>query len=63
MIGDSPADVEAAHHARVRSALVFAHNRCELCPLRDGSPIVPDIVAPRFDEVARRILAAPSLVS
>jgi D-glycero-D-manno-heptose 1,7-bisphosphate phosphatase len=63
MIGDSPADIEAAHHARVRSALVFAQNRCELCPLRDGSPIAPDIVAPRFDEVARRILAAPSLVS
>lgn len=63
MIGDSPADIEAAHHARIRSALVFAQNRCELCPLRDGSPIAPDIVAPRFDEVARRILAAPSLVS
>jgi D-glycero-D-manno-heptose 1,7-bisphosphate phosphatase len=63
MIGDSPADIEAAHHARVRSALVFAQNRCELCPLRDGSPIAPDIVAPRFDEVARRILATPSLVS
>jgi D-glycero-D-manno-heptose 1,7-bisphosphate phosphatase len=63
MIGDSLADIEAAHHARVRSALVFAQNRCELCPLRDGSPIAPDIVAPRFDEVARRILAAPSLVS
>jgi D-glycero-D-manno-heptose 1,7-bisphosphate phosphatase len=58
MIGDSPSDVEAAHHAKVRSALVFAQNRCELCPLRDGSPIAPNVVAPRFDEVARRILAA-----
>lgn len=58
LIGDTPTDVEAAHHAKVRSALVFAQNRCELCPLRDGSPITPDVVAPRFDEVARRILAA-----
>ncbi len=57
MIGDSPTDVEAAHHARLRSALVFAQNRCELCPLKNGSPIVPDVVASRFDEVARRILA------
>lgn len=63
MIGDSPADVEAARHARVRSALVFAQNRCELCPLRSGAPLVPDVVAARFDEVARRILSQPSLVS
>jgi D-glycero-D-manno-heptose 1,7-bisphosphate phosphatase len=56
MIGDSPTDVEAAHHARVRSALVFAQNRCELCPLRQGSPITPQLVAPRFDELARRIV-------
>jgi phosphoglycolate phosphatase-like HAD superfamily hydrolase len=58
MVGDSPTDVEAAQRAQLRSALVFAQNRCELCPLRDGSPIVPDVVAARFDEVARRIMAA-----
>jgi D-glycero-D-manno-heptose 1,7-bisphosphate phosphatase len=63
MIGDGPTDVEAAHHAKIRSALVFAQNRCELCPLRNGSPLAPNVVAPRFDEVARRILAGPSLVS
>jgi D-glycero-D-manno-heptose 1,7-bisphosphate phosphatase len=63
MIGDSPADVQAAHQAHVRSALVFAQNRCELCPLRAGSPILPDLVAARFDELARRILAGPELVS
>ena len=63
MIGDSPGDVQAAHQAHVRSALVFAQNRCELCPLRAGSPIVPDLVAPRFDELARRILAGPQLAS
>jgi len=58
MVGDSPTDVEAAQQAKLRSALVFAQNRCELCPLRSGSPIAPDVVAPRFDELARRILAA-----
>jgi D-glycero-D-manno-heptose 1,7-bisphosphate phosphatase len=63
MIGDSPGDVEAARHARVRAALLFAPNRCELCPLRNGSPTLPDVTAPRFDEVARRILAHPQLAS
>jgi D-glycero-D-manno-heptose 1,7-bisphosphate phosphatase len=63
MIGDSTADIEAAHRAHARSALVFAQNRCELCPLRAGSPVLPDVVAPRFDEVARKILAGPALVS
>ena len=63
MLGDSPTDVAAAHAAKLRSALVFAQNRCELCPLRNGSPIVPDVVAPRFDEVARRILAGAGLAS
>ena len=63
MIGDSPTDVEAARNARLHAALVFAQNRCELCPLRNGSPSVPDVVAPRFDEVARRILAGQGLAS
>jgi D-glycero-D-manno-heptose 1,7-bisphosphate phosphatase len=63
MVGDSPVDVEAAQHAKLRSALVFAQNRCELCPLRDGSSVVPDLVAPTFDELARLIVAAPPLVS
>jgi D-glycero-D-manno-heptose 1,7-bisphosphate phosphatase len=63
MVGDSPADVEAAQHARLRSALVFAQNRCELCPLRQATGVAPDLVAPRFDELARLILAAPPLVA
>ena len=58
MIGDSPADVSAAHAANVRAALVFATNRCELCPLRSGPPGSPELVAARFDELARAILAA-----
>ena len=63
MIGDSPTDVEAAQRAKLRSALVFAQNRCELCPLRNGSPIVPEVTAPRFDEVARRIVRSGALLS
>ena len=63
MIGDSPSDVEAARHAKLRSALVFSPNRCELCPLRNGSPVVPDVIAPRFDEVVRKILAGAGLSS
>jgi D-glycero-D-manno-heptose 1,7-bisphosphate phosphatase len=63
MIGDSAADVEAAQRAKLRSALVFPQNRCELCTLRDGTTVIPDLVAPRFDELARRIAAGPPLAS
>ncbi len=59
MLGDSPGDVEAARAAGVRAGLVFPLNRCELCPQRDGPSARPDALAPRFDELARAILAAP----
>lgn len=58
MIGDSMADVEAARAAGVRSALLFADNRCELCPLRNGSKVVPDAHAAKLPELARAILAS-----
>ena len=58
MIGDSSADVLAARAANVRGALVFATNRCELCPLRAGPEVRPELVAPRFDDLARAILLA-----
>ncbi len=32
MIGDSAADIEAGRAAGLRTGLVFAPNRCELCP-------------------------------
>lgn len=60
MIGDSAADVQAAHAAQVRAALVFVTNRCELCPLREGPAVRAELVAPRFDELARAILALGS---
>lgn len=56
MIGDSSADVLAARAANVRGALVFATNRCELCPLRGGPEVRPELVAARFDELVRAIL-------
>ncbi len=58
MVGDSPADVSAARAAKVRAALVFATNRCEICPLRAGPAGAPDLALPRFDTLARAILAA-----
>jgi D-glycero-D-manno-heptose 1,7-bisphosphate phosphatase len=56
MIGDSADDVGAARAAGIRSALVFALNRCELCPLRAGPLAVPDLHRPRFDELVAAIL-------
>ena len=58
MIGDSSSDVLAARAANLRCALVFATNRCEICPLRDGPEVRPELVAPRFDDLARAILRA-----
>jgi D-glycero-D-manno-heptose 1,7-bisphosphate phosphatase len=58
MIGDSAADVLAARAAQVRAALVFPTNRCEICPLRAGPSVTPDLVAPRFDELAKAIIGA-----
>jgi D-glycero-D-manno-heptose 1,7-bisphosphate phosphatase len=55
MIGDSSADVLAARAANIRGALVFATNRCEICPLREGPQVRPELVAARFDDVARAI--------
>ena len=58
MIGDSSGDVQAGRAAGFRTGLVFAPNRCELCPLRNGvSGIVPDAFAARLDELASSILA------
>lgn len=57
MLGDSPGDVEAARAAGLRAGLVFPLNRCELCPQRHGPSVTPDLVAPRFDELAQALLA------
>jgi D-glycero-D-manno-heptose 1,7-bisphosphate phosphatase len=57
MVGDGTGDVEAGRAAGVRTALVFATNRCELCPLRDGpAGVRPDVHGANLLEVARGIL-------
>jgi len=56
MIGDAPADLLAARAAGVRAALVMPLERCELCPLRGGLPIAPDLAESRFDRLVERIL-------
>jgi D-glycero-D-manno-heptose 1,7-bisphosphate phosphatase len=57
MVGDGVGDVEAGRAAGVRTALVFATNRCELCPLRDGpAGMRPDVHGSNLLEVARAIL-------
>jgi D-glycero-D-manno-heptose 1,7-bisphosphate phosphatase len=60
MVGDSRADLEAGRAAGLRVGLVYSLDRCELCPLRNGPPESPEIVAASFDAVARGILASPS---
>lgn len=68
MVGDSAADVEAGALARMRTALVFPSNRCELCPLRpsEGGLVnvsrraVPDVHASTLDKVAAKIVAFAS---
>lgn len=57
MIGDGAGDMEAGRAAGVKTALVFAPNRCELCPLRGGpGALLPDVYGPTLLEIARGIL-------
>ena len=61
MVGDGASDLEAGRAAGVRTALVFASNRCELCPLRDGpAGLRPDVHGANLLEVARGILRRAS---
>jgi D-glycero-D-manno-heptose 1,7-bisphosphate phosphatase len=58
MIGDSAGDVEAGRAAGLRTGLVFAANRCELCPLRAGpGKLVPTVSGPTLVHVAAAIIA------
>jgi D-glycero-D-manno-heptose 1,7-bisphosphate phosphatase len=59
MVGDSSSDVEAGHAAKLLTALVFASNRCELCPLRNGpASLRPTVHGATLRDVARAILSA-----
>ncbi|HZU84900.1 MAG TPA: HAD-IIIA family hydrolase [Polyangiaceae bacterium] len=57
MIGDARGDVEAGRAAGVRTALVFATARCELCPLREGpAGLLPDVHGATLLDVAQSIV-------
>ena len=58
MLGDSAADVAAAHAAGMRAGLVLDTRRCELCPLKGGGGGLADCVAARFDALVQGILRA-----
>jgi D-glycero-D-manno-heptose 1,7-bisphosphate phosphatase len=63
MVGDSEGDVKAGRTAGMKTALVFATNRCELCPLRPeaGGParMSPDVHGATLLEVARAVRPGP----
>jgi D-glycero-D-manno-heptose 1,7-bisphosphate phosphatase len=57
MIGDSEGDVTAGRAAGVKTGLVFAPNRYELCPLRGGpAGLAPDAHAATLAELAWAIV-------
>jgi D-glycero-D-manno-heptose 1,7-bisphosphate phosphatase len=57
MIGDSEGDVTAGKEAGIKTGLVFAPNRCELCPLRSGpAGLAPDAHGATLADLARAIL-------
>jgi D-glycero-D-manno-heptose 1,7-bisphosphate phosphatase len=59
MVGDSEGDLHAGRAAGMKTALVFASNRCELCPLRPSAGgaerLLPDVHGATLLEVARSI--------
>lgn len=56
MVGDSSGDIEAARRAGLKAGLVFAPNRCELCPLRAGpGRLTPDAFGSSLAELASAI--------
>ncbi|HEX3769474.1 MAG TPA: HAD-IIIA family hydrolase [Polyangiaceae bacterium] len=68
MLGDSSGDVQAGKAAGLKAGLVFATNRCELCPLRSGpedhadlgtrgARLTPDAHGASLAELASAVLA------
>ncbi len=56
MLGDTAADVQAGQAAGLRTGLVFAAGRCDLCTLRHGPSVSPDAMAPTFDALVEELL-------
>ncbi len=65
MVGDNEGDVRAGAAAGLKTGLIFALNRCELCPLRAGvsslerirPDVRPDVHGANLVEVANQIVA------
>ncbi len=62
IVGDSTGDMLAGQAAGMRTGLIFADNRCELCPLRAGvsalqKRVMPDVHGATLLEVAEQIVA------
>jgi len=63
MVGDSRADVEAGQRAGLKTALLLAPDRCELCPHRGGPALDgrrPDLCVSDLSHLARAVLAPGS---
>lgn len=60
MVGDTAADLGAAHAAGIRCGLLMRARRCELCifPTVTLGGLEPTVRASRLDELARLIIAA-----
>jgi D-glycero-D-manno-heptose 1,7-bisphosphate phosphatase len=58
MIGDTASDIEAGRALGMHTGLLFDQRRCELCPLRAGTRVIPDVEGPTLIEVARAITRA-----
>jgi D-glycero-D-manno-heptose 1,7-bisphosphate phosphatase len=54
-VGDTTSDVEAGRAAGLKTGLVFDPRRCELCPLRGGPAVIPDVTGATFRAVAESI--------
>ncbi|WXA83243.1 HAD-IIIA family hydrolase [Pendulispora rubella] len=65
MLGDTSSDVEAGHAAGLRAGLIFAPNRCELCPLRPPHGMTastrrpPDLAGATVRDLALKIANTP----
>jgi len=63
MVGDTYTDVESGRVAGLRTALLFAPNRCEFCPMLAATkgqvaiPTTPDICSSTLEELAREIIS------
>jgi D-glycero-D-manno-heptose 1,7-bisphosphate phosphatase len=58
MIGDAANDILAGRAAKLKTALIFRADRCELCPLRGGPSLTADAHGANLREVARAIVGA-----